>query len=348
MPNPSEEPKPTEDRAEPSNSEEQEEGSDQPVPQEEEDEPAAEESTADAESAAHSPDWWSATPTSPEPAHTVTASLDTDSGRLKESATADVYFCGHTTLFSLNRALEAITNEKLSGALRSFWDQEPIEVLTQNGEIVFATTRDLALYCPETPAVLANVDARIVADARAQQTETGTPFFLTLARQELIAGETAIELVQHYGQRVFSRLWTEPRVWVMFEKNAELLNHATDVPAEANADDWALETSRFVQSLGDQIRFDPTSIPAYTKEGFERVQKMKLKSDEAQFASQFNGVRSVQQIAKNLRLDFKSACLMLFRFVALEIVECWTASTAAKPERKSALQRFRQLIGRGR
>lgn len=346
MPNPSGKPKPTEARAELSNSEEQEEGSDQPVPQEEE--PAAKQSTADAESAARSPDWWSATPTSPESAHTVTASLDTDSGPLKESATADVYFCGHTTLFSLNRALQAIANEKLSGALRSFWDQEPIEVLTQNGEIVFATTRDPALYCPETPAVLANVDAGIVADARAQQIETGTPFFLTLARQESIAGDAAIELVQHYGQRVFSRLWTEPRVWVMFEKNAELLNHVTDVPAEANADDWALETLRFVQSLGDQIRFDPTSIPAYTKEGFERVQKMKLKSDEAQFASQFNGVRSVQQIAKNLRLDFKSACLMLFRFVALEIVECWPVSTAAKPERKSTLQRFRQLIGRGR
>ena len=346
MPDPLGEPKQTEDRAELPHSEEQEEGKDQPVPQEEE--PAANEFTADAESAAQSPDWWSTTPTSPEPADTVTASLDTDSGRPKESASADVYFCGHTTLFSLNRALQAIANEKLSGALRSFWDQEPIEVLTQNGEIVFATTRDPALYCPETPAVLANVDTRIVADARAQQIETGTPFFLTLARQESIAREAAVELVQHYGQRVFSRLWTEPRVWVMFEKNAELLNHATDVPAEANADDWALETLRFVENLGDQIRFNPTSIPAYTKEGFERVQKIKLKADEAQFASQFNGVRSVQQIAKNLRLDFKSACLMLFRFVGLEIAECWPASTTAKPERKSALQRFRQLTGRGR
>ena len=33
------------------------------------------------------------------------------------------------------------------------------------------------------------------------------------------------------------------------------------------------------------------------------VSKVEVTSDEAQFASQFNGSRSVQQIAKNLRLD---------------------------------------------
>ena len=75
------------------------------------------------------------------------------------------------------------------------------------------------------------------------------------------------------------------------------------------------------------------------------VQKLKLTSDEAQFASQFNGSRSVQQIAKNLRLDLKSARQLLFRFVVLEIVECWPGSTAAKPEPKAGMGR---LFGRGR
>jgi hypothetical protein len=248
----------------------------------------------------------------------------------------------------LNRTLQAITKEKLTGSLRSFWDQEPIDLLARNGEIIFVTTRDSDLYCPETPAVLANVDAEIVVKARSQQSETGTPFFLTLARQESIARQPAMELMQHYGQRLFSQLWTAPRVWVMFEKNAELPSDAADVSGEANVDDWALETLRFVQNLDQQATFEPTSIPAYTKDGYERVQKLKLTSDEAQFASQFNGVRSVQQIAKNLRLDLKSAHLTLFRFLALEIVECWPASTAIKPERKSVFQRFRRLIGRGR
>jgi hypothetical protein len=155
-------------------------------------------------------------------------------------------------------------------------------------------------------------------------------------------------LVQHYGQKLFSQLWTAPRAWIMFEKNAGLLRDAPDVSAEQNVDDWALETLRFVENLDQPVTSDPTSIPAYTKDGFERVQKLKLTSDEAQFASQFNGIRSVQQIAKNLRLDLKSANLMLFRFLALEIVECWPASTAPKPESKSFFQRFGRSTGRGR
>jgi hypothetical protein len=105
-----------------------------------------------------------------------------------------------------------------------------------------------------------------------------------------------------------------------------------------------LETLRLVQNPA-QPAFDPASIPAYTREGFDRVQKLKLTSDEAQFGSQFNGARSVQQIAKNLRLDLKSARQLLFRFVALEIVECWPGSTIAKSEPKAGMGR---LFGRGR
>src|SRR5437016_13865232 len=94
----------------------------------------------------------------------------------------------------------------------------------------------------------------------------GTSYFLTIARQELIARHPAMELMQHYGQRLFSQLWTAPRVWIMFEKNAGLLSDAADVSREPNVDDWTLETLRFVQTLDEHVNFDPTSIPAYTKD----------------------------------------------------------------------------------
>ena len=341
MPQSPGEPDPTEARVEPTDSEEFDQANSRHVLQEAK--TASEESSTVAEGAAESEDWW----TTPEPGATDWAKPGSSASAAqidppKESDTADVYFCGQTSFFPLNRALQAIAKEKLTGTLRSFWDKEPIDLLAGNGEIIFVTSRDSELYCPETPAVLANVDAEIVAKARSQQSETGTSFFLILARQESIARQPAMELMQHYGQRLFSQLWTAPRVWIMFEKNADLLSDAADVSREPNVDDWTLETLRFVQNLHEHVNFDPTSIPAYTKDGFERVQKLKLTSDEAQFASQFNGVRSVQQIAKNLRLDLKSAHLTLFRFLALEIVECWPASTAIKPERKSVLQRFRR------
>ena len=310
-------------------------------------ETASDESSSAAKEAGSTQDWWSTPQPAPEWVQAPAGVPGEALGVPKESATADVYFCGHTTLLSLNRALQAIAKEKLTGVLRSFWDEEPIELLAQNGEVMFATAKDADLYCPDTPTVLANVDAEVVSRARAQQTESGTPFFLILARQESIPRQPALELTQHYGQKLFSQLWAAQRVWIMFEKKTELPGDPSEVPPEPNVDDWALETLRFVQNLED-VSFNPGSIPAYTKDGFERIQKLKLTSDEAQFATQFNGARSVQQIAKNLRLDLKSARTMLFRFLALEIVECWPASTATKEEKTSAVQRIGGLFRRSR
>ena len=348
MPKSSGQPKSTKAQGKPSNSDNLDQTNRGPVLPE--GDTAAQKPATDSEGIVRSRDW--RTPSAPVGEWAKPANYNLISGpkldSSKESVTADVYFCGRTTLFPLNRALQAIAKERLTGALRAFWDQEPIEVLAKEGTIVFVTTKDPDLYCPETPAVLANVDAKIVAKARAKQSETGAPFFLTLARQESIARQPALELLQHYGQKLFSRLWTAPRVWFMFEKKAGLLSDASDVSAKATVDDWALETLRFVENVDQHANFDPTSIPAYTKDGFERIQRLNLTSDEAQFASQFNGIRSVQQIAKNLRLDLKSARLMLFRFLALEIVECWPASTAPKPEPKGFFQRFRSSAGRGR
>src|SRR4030095_4609 len=165
-----------------------------------------------------------------------------------------------------------------------------------------------------------------------------------LARNESIERQPAFDLSRHQGQLFCSKLWSAPNVWIMFEKNADLLGGFGDVTGDPDVDDWSLETLRLVKPEQSGA-FDPSSIPAYTREGFDRVQKLKLTSDEAQFGSQFNGARSVQQIAKNLRLDLKSARQLLFRFLALEIVECWPSSTTAKPEPKAGRGR---LFGRSR
>ena len=191
----------------------------------------------------------------------------------------------------------------------------------------------------DTPAILADVDVVNVDRARTLQRENGTPFFLTLAREESIALDAATDLMREHGQKLFSQLWTAPRVWIVFEKNTDALADLADLPGDPDVRDWVLETLRLVQDLEQQASFDSASIPAYTKDGFERVQRLKLTSDEAQFASQFNGARTVQQIAKNLRLDLKSARQLMFRFLALEIVECWPGSTAAKPQKQSFFKR---------
>ena len=302
--------------------------------------------------------WWSPPPTAPE---TTAAAAEPYAGASfaapmaeqytvpDESVTSGAYLCGDTTFFSLNSALQTIVKEKLTGTLRVFWNREPVELLVQNGQIILATTRDPELYCPEAPVTLANVDAERIDAARNQQRETGCPLFITLSQENLILQEPAVQLVQHHGQKLFGQLWTVPAVRFVFERRNDLPGYANATPAEPDVDHWALASLRFVQfpQLGEHAYYDPASVPAYTRDGFERVQNLRLTVAEAQFASQFNGSRSVQQIAKNLRLDIKFASLTLFRFLALEIVECWPPTTASGPERKGVFQRFTQAIGLG-
>ena len=72
----------------------------------------------------------------------------------------------------------------------------------------------------------------------------------------------------------------------------------------------------------------------------KHVQKLKLTPDEAQFASQFNGgFHWVHTNCEESATRSENIQQMLFRFVAFEIVECWPASTAAKPEQQGIFQR---------
>ena len=305
-------------------------------------------------------DWWSPAPAAQEPSERLatemaSAPAPAPTGIVdppfqpspSESAAASAFFCGDTNFFSLHWALQTIAREKLTGSFRAYWDRAPVELLARDGAILFATTRDADLYCTDAPVTLMNVDPERVAAARAEQTQNGCPLFLKLARDELILQDPALQLVQHYGQKLFAQLWTAQRVRFMFEQSESLPAYAAELSPEPDVDHWALGCLRFIQfqDLGTLANYDPASIPAYTKNGFERVQNLKLTVAEAQFASQFNGVRSVAQIAKNLRLDLKFARLTLFRFLALEIVECWPPTTAPKPESKGIFSRFTRSSG---
>ncbi len=265
------------------------------------------------------------------------------------AAMTSSYFCGDTNFFSLTWALRTIAKEKLTGVLRCFWNQQqPVELYARDGKLTLVTTRDPEVYCAEAPITLVNVDQERIAAARMQQTQSGSPLFITLEQEQLILREPAVQLIQHYGQKLFAQLWTAPRVRFMFEQSS-LPPFADGIDAEEDVDHWVLSTLRFIQfqELGERSNYDVTLIPAYTRDGFERVQHLRLTVAEAQFASQFNGVRPIAQIAKNLRLDLKFARLTLFRFLAMEIIELWPPATGDKPEKKGMFQRFGKSIGFG-
>ena len=321
-------------------------------------EPLFAEPASESKAAVDSEEWWSSpqTPSQPQPQPLWSEGVDsgavestaTSPDLIAESATGDSYFSGDTRFFSLNWALQTVAKCKLTGALHCYWDKEPVDLLAQDGQLVLATTRDPELYCSEAPITLVNVDPDRIAEARATQRESAKPLFITLAEGEHILQEPATQLVQHYGQKLFAQLWTAERVRLTFEQTS-LPAFAAEITPEPDVDHWVLASLRLIQfqDLGNKANYDINSIPAYTRDGFDRVQNLRLTVAEAQFASQFNGVRSIAQIAKNLRLDLKFARLTLFRFLALEIVECWPAATASKQERRGVLQRLGRTIGIG-
>jgi twitching motility two-component system response regulator PilH len=267
----------------------------------------------------------------------------------ESGALANTYFSGDTSFFSFSRALRVIGHEKLTGILRSAGTGENIDLYAREGKVVLVTTRDAETYCSEAPVTLVNIDPDRVAAARETQSQTSCPLFITLLREDLILRDPALQLVQHYGQKLFARHWSAPRVRFAFEQTNELPDFTDDIPAEEDIEHWMLSTLRFVQAqdVSDKADYDPAWIPAYTRDGFERIQKLRLTVAEAQFASQFNGSRSIAQIARNLRLDLKFARLTLFRFVELEIVECWPPGASESAERGSVLKRLGRSIGIG-
>jgi DNA-binding response OmpR family regulator len=257
----------------------------------------------------------------------------------------NVYFSGETAFFSFSRALRVIAQEKLTGTLRSAGPRDNVDLYVREGKVVLATTRDTEAYCAEAPVTLVNIDSDRVREARETQSQTGCPLFITLAREDLILRDPALQLVQHYGQKLFAQQWSAPRVHFAFEQTTELPDFTGEIPAEDDIEHWMLSTLRFVQTqdIAERANYDSESIPAYTRDGFERVQKLRLTVAEAQFASQFNGTRSIAQIARNLRLDLRFARLTLFRFVELDIVECWPPAASEKVERSGF---FKRLLGR--
>jgi DNA-binding response OmpR family regulator len=259
------------------------------------------------------------------------------------------YFAGDTSFFSLSNALRTITREKLTGVLHCSWSKPGVELYAGEGNVMLVTTRDPDLYCGEAPITLVNVDSERLEQVRASQRQAGAPMFMTLMRDDLLMREPALQLVEHYGDKLFAQLWCAPRVRFVFEKLETLPDFAREMPGHEDVDHWALGTLRTLQypDIADIFEADPGSIPAYTRHGFERVQNLRLTVAEAQFASQFNGNRSLAQIARNLRLDLKSARVNLFRFVALEIVECWPAATSEKAESGGMLKRLGRSIGIG-
>ena len=242
---------------------------------------------------------------------------------------ARAVFSGHTHFFTLRQALQMAYGDKLTGVLRFFLNRYPIELFMSKGQFLFATTRNFVLYCRESPAILSSSNLGTIIDAQNTQRATGCPIFLFISMRGGFAHEDVVQITRDHGQRVFANLWTAGRVTFEFEELAQFPDFVKNFPPSSeDPDNWTLASLRHVkfENLMAHQRPDPNGSPAYTRKGYELIQRLKLNDVEARFATAVNGAESLQSIAKKIGIPLTDALLIVFRFLSLEIIDYWSSN----------------------
>jgi CheY-like chemotaxis protein len=245
-------------------------------------------------------------------------------------ANPSVLFRGRIDSFPLAAALGAIEDDKLTGVLRLFTGDEPTEVYFDAGRIVLTTTRDTADYTEqgingETAGIF---PSKVIAQASKIQQETGCPFYLSLAAHKILPWLQAVRETQQQGLKLFSRVWENDKAAYEFEMLSKLPEFVSKLPAYSDSTyQWALVSMRSLDS-GNQRqgprRLDAQGVPAYTPEGYELIQCLKLTEVEAAFASAVDNARTVDDIARLTSIPIRQAQRELQKFVLLQVMDYWS------------------------
>ena len=256
------------------------------------------------------------------------------SRRMLPGRAGGVAFTGHTGVISLRQALHMAQGDRLTGVLRFQLGRNPIDLWMNAGRFIFATTRNFQLYCGGSPVILSATNLGLIVESQINQQITGCPIFLFLSVRNGFPHDDVVQITRDHGQRLFSHLYTAGRITFEFEETDQFPEFATNFPASSDdADNWILDALRHVkfEQIAPNARPDPNGSPAYTRRGYDLIQKLKLNDVEARFASAINGSESLQVIAQKVGIPLGDALLVVFRFQALEIVDFWGSGSLTLP-----------------
>ena len=248
--------------------------------------------------------------------------------------TRQVVFRGDTSAFSLRSVLLAIRNENLTGCLRVFPPKgRPTETYTHEGRVLMTTTRETLTYRDRAEALCRRINPAMLETALQGQTDSGCPFPLLLALREQINAGEAADWVHRLGLETFAPLWIGRRLSFEYERLPALPEWAARYTGPlVDVEEWIASTLRCIEvdDVPVPAQEDLAGIPAYTRDGYERIQRLNLTDLENAFASLVNGQRNLQTIAGRLRLSPESAYLLLFRFTMQEAMEYWPPAVIAE------------------
>ncbi|PTY05991.1 hypothetical protein DB346_01080 [Verrucomicrobia bacterium LW23] len=245
-----------------------------------------------------------------------------------------VRFRGRSSSFPIPAALRSIEQDKLTGVLRTFVTQEPIQAYFQEGHVRLVTTRDVHLYLDGSPFDHAGRKNDIWESCEERQTTTQWPFLLSLAEHGVLASQMAVTLTEVYGHRLFAQVWARPDVLFEFEELDTLPPFVSLMRVKLTSmDNWMLENLRAVdrvQAIG-KILEDPQGVPSFTASGFANIRRVKLSREEDDFLSLVSGTTPFSDICHELRVSPDAAAHILFRFVQLGFLDLWASSLFAPP-----------------
>lgn len=247
--------------------------------------------------------------------------------------TSDILFRGNTESFPLPSALAAIEDDHLTGVLRLFASGLPTEVFFTSGRILLATTRDTARYIAEIPDAAALMALPGIGMANEIQRSTGCPIFLTLSREGAMGWEEAVDEARLQSTRITARAWEGDRTSYEFERLPVMPDYLKGVePLPDSTYQWALNVLRCFESENRRTRrrFEAAGVPAFSPEGYELIQKLRLTKSEAAFASAVDNSSTVEKIADAIGVPPRAALIELRKFVMLQIMDYWPPAVLAR------------------
>lgn len=248
--------------------------------------------------------------------------------------TRQIIFRGDTSAFTLRSVLLAVCNSNLTGCLRVFPPKgRPTETYTHQGRILLTTTKETLIYRDRAEQLCRHINPAMLETALQGQTDSGCPFPILLALRDHLTADESADWVHRLGLETFAGLWIGRRLSFEFERLPALPEWAARYTgALVDVEEWIASTLRCIEvdDVPVPAQEDLAGIPAYTRDGYERIQRLNLTDLENAFASLVNGQRNLQSIAGRLRLSPESAYLLLFRFTMQEAMEYWPPAVIAE------------------
>ena len=222
-------------------------------------------------------------------------------------------------------SIRAIEMRRATGCLEVAVLRQPCEVYFMLGRPIVTTTKDpVAFGCSPSTARLLRLHEDDLNICSQVQMQTGCPFFLTLARGNLLTMPEAIRFSIQQGTKLFSYTWKVRHPALRWRPLDSLPEFLTGVkPMEENVDQWMLTSLRHLgpKSVSDSLLPKPVTILRTTDEAGRIRDRLDLTRAEQRFLTSVDGRTPLRDLAEKTSMSLDVTQIQAFKFANLGILD---------------------------